>query len=278
MQATQPWEDGPSRQEEERDGRLRPNEMPSRRPGCRRGKRGRGVLFLVLAAAVFLGVLFSPVFSVTEITVDGESHYSEEEIRTFAGASVGMNLFAFSSHQAEENLCQQSYIKDATVEKVFPDQVHITVTERRVRGYIPYMGAYLYIDDEGRVLEIKSSYTEPLPLIKGLSFDEFTLGQVIETDNPEALDVMVRISQAMTKYDLLDLVVENDLTDILITRNDLHYTVTTTTGGHIGGNEKMPPKKSGSRKYVCPNCGISVRATRVVRVGCLNCQEIMVER
>ncbi len=78
--------------------------------------------------------------------------------------------------------------------------------------------------------------------------------------------------------DLLDLVVENDLTDILITRNDLHYTVTTTTGGHIGGNEKMPPKKSGSRKYVCPNCGISVRATRVVRVGCLNCQEIMVER
>ena len=213
MQATQPWEDGPSRQEEERDGRLRPNEMPSRRPGCRRGKRGRGVLFLVLAAAVFLGVLFSPVFSVTEITVDGESHYSEEEIRTFAGATVGMNLFAFSSHQAEENLCQQSYIKDATVEKVFPDQVHITVTERRVRGYIPYMGAYLYIDDEGRVLEIKSSYTEPLPLIKGLSFDEFTLGQVIETDNPEALDVMVRISQAMTKYDLLDLVVELDVSD-----------------------------------------------------------------
>ena len=82
-----------------------------------------------------------------------------------------------------------------------------------MRGYIPYMGAYLYIDDEGRVLEIKSSYTEPLPLIKGLSFDEFTLGQVIETDNPEALDVMVRISQAMTKYDLLDLVVELDVSD-----------------------------------------------------------------
>lgn len=77
--------------------------------------------------------------------------------------------------------------------------------------------------------------------------------------------------------DLLDFVVENDLTDILITRNDLHYPATTTTGGHIGGNMKAPPKKSSSRKYVCPCCGISVRATKIVQIACLNCMEHMIE-
>lgn len=77
--------------------------------------------------------------------------------------------------------------------------------------------------------------------------------------------------------DLLNFVVENDLTDILITRNDLHYPVSTTTGDHIGGNIKAPPKKSSSRKYVCPCCGISVRATKIVQIACLNCMEHMIE-
>lgn len=77
--------------------------------------------------------------------------------------------------------------------------------------------------------------------------------------------------------DLLDLVVENDLTDILITRNDRYHVGVGTTGNHIDGGTETPPKKSNSRKYVCPNCGISVRATRTVRIACLNCQAIMLE-
>ncbi len=77
--------------------------------------------------------------------------------------------------------------------------------------------------------------------------------------------------------DLLDLVVENDLTDILITRNDRYHVGVGTTGNHIDGGTETPPKKSNSRKYVCPNCGISVRATRTVRIACLNCHAIMLE-
>lgn len=55
--------------------------------------------------------------------------------------------------------------------------------------------------------------------------------------------------------DLLDLVVENDLTDILITRNDRYHVGVGTAGNHIDGGTETPPKKSNSRKYVCPNCG-----------------------
>lgn len=34
-------------------------------------------------------------------------------------------------------------------------------------------------------------------------------------------------------------------------------------------------KKSSSRKYVCPTCGVSVRATKEVRIMCQDCDEIM---
>ena len=35
-------------------------------------------------------------------------------------------------------------------------------------------------------------------------------------------------------------------------------------------------KKSSTRKYICPVCGTSVRATRFVNIGCLDCQTVMV--
>lgn len=41
-------------------------------------------------------------------------------------------------------------------------------------------------------------------------------------------------------------------------------------GGAEGGGEK-PRKKSSTRKYICPNCKISVRATKNVNILCLDC-------
>lgn len=45
------------------------------------------------------------------------------------------------------------------------------------------------------------------------------------------------------------------------------------------GEEQEAPekKKTGSRKYVCPVCGDIVRATKTVRIACLNCNAEMKE-
>ena len=46
-----------------------------------------------------------------------------------------------------------------------------------------------------------------------------------------------------------------------------------------GGARALPPggkSESSTRKYVCPCCGMSVRATREVRVMCMDCDEQMV--
>ena len=41
--------------------------------------------------------------------------------------------------------------------------------------------------------------------------------------------------------------------------------------------QKTGGKKSSSRKYVCPICGTSIRATKEVRISCIDCDEVMVE-
>ena len=74
--------------------------------------------------------------------------------------------------------------------------------------------------------------------------------------------------------DLLQFVLDNDLTDILIYRNE-------DTLFHIfgTGTQQAPPvntvppisKPSSTRKYICPVCGISVRATKEVHIASMNC-------
>ena len=78
--------------------------------------------------------------------------------------------------------------------------------------------------------------------------------------------------------ELLDFVIENELTDILINRNDGMGFYIGKTGTHSGGVEITGKSRTSStRKYVCPHCGVSVRATRTVRIACMDCDEQMVE-
>ena len=75
---------------------------------------------------------------------------------------------------------------------------------------------------------------------------------------------------------LLDFVLENGLTDILINRNEFAGFQVTGTGTHSGTGTLPPPRPSSTRKYICPCCGNSVRATKAVNIACLDCNERMV--
>lgn len=44
-------------------------------------------------------------------------------------------------------------------------------------------------------------------------------------------------------------------------------------GGTDGKDDKSGKKPSSTRKYMCPCCGDSVRATKVVKIMCMKCQE-----
>ncbi len=73
---------------------------------------------------------------------------------------------------------------------------------------------------------------------------------------------------------LLEFCVENNLTEIRLNRNDVMSIAVGVSGTHAGtftGNAGRKP--SSTRKYVCPCCGMSVRATRNVNIACLDCNE-----
>lgn len=171
------------------------------------------VIALVLVVVVLACMLFSPLFSVKKIEVKGASQFTTSELCEKIGLSKGDNLFLFGKSKAAKTLEKSPYIASAKLSAKLPDTMVITIKERKARGYVPYMGAYLYIDEEGRVLEVAESCRDALPLVKGLQFDSFTEGDILPVKNTDALTVVLEISQLMEKYELLDMVVEIDVSD-----------------------------------------------------------------
>lgn len=174
------------------------------------------LVFLILI------IMICPVFYINDVVVTGIENLKEEQIISTVGLNnKTTNIFAFNSIKAKETLKQNPYIEDVKIIKNLPESIAFEITERKIRGYIPYMSSYLYINDDGRVIDVQTSYVKQLPVVIGLNFSKFTLGEILEVDNKEAFDVVVQLSKLMTKYEILEDVIKVDVSK----PEDLHLYV-----------------------------------------------------
>lgn len=94
------------------------------------------------------------------------------------------------------------------------------------------------------------------------------VGLVIEYDS--------RIGWSITSPSeaLIEYIINQGWSEILINREE-SYKI--SIGGKAGNADTDSPtrKPSSTRKYQCPHCGMSVRATKTVRIMCVDCMEIM---
>ena len=94
------------------------------------------------------------------------------------------------------------------------------------------------------------------------------------------IDYDKRIGWSITSptEELIEYIIEKGWSDILINRNEGFSFFGGFTGGRsVGGSDDDTPTKkpSSTRKYQCPCCGLSVRATRTVRIICADCAELL---
>lgn len=177
----------------------------------KRNASAKTFLFIVIIAVT--GFLLSPFFNIETIQITQLEHYTQNEICEKVNLSEGANSIFFAKKKAERILKQDPYISDVKISLNLPATIIVDIKERKVRGYVPYMGSYLYIDEYGRVLDVQTHYEKRLPLVEGLDFKQFQKGELLPVKNQESFDVVVKIAQMMTKYNLLDLVVRIDVSD-----------------------------------------------------------------
>lgn len=157
----------------------------------------------VCVIAVVLGVLYFLLnhFTVKNIEVEGNVHYSDEEIQEMVlGGRMGRNSLFLSLKYHHRQIEDIPFVETMDVKIVSSDTVKITVYEKAMAGYVEYMGQYFYFDKDGTVVESSTVKTLGIPQIKGLSFSHIVLLEKLPVEDDKIFHHILDISQLLEKY------------------------------------------------------------------------------
>lgn len=172
------------------------------------GRRKRRMVKLIIVLTVILlltcGVYyFLKVFSIKNITVDGSTHYTREEIIDMVIKSPEDRIsLVLSMKYHNKPITDIAFIQSIEVTVVSADTIRIQVYEKALAGYIEYLGQYMYFDKDGIVVEASSQITEGIPKITGLSFNSVIIHNPLPVDSPEVFSEVLEITNLLKKYEL----------------------------------------------------------------------------
>lgn len=107
-------------------------------------------------------------FRIASIAFSGNKHLNRDEILARAGVTGTSSLLFFDVADARIKLMADPRIADATLLKLYPDRLQITITERKPFALWQMSGRVSVIADDGSVLEnyVSQPFVD-LPLLVG---------------------------------------------------------------------------------------------------------------
>ncbi len=162
------------------------------------------LILLVIVMLVLLGLFFiRKKYTVTTVYVNGNTHYTDEEIRDMVmKGRLGDNSLYLSFAYRNKGITGIPFVETMDVEIMAPDTIRITVYEKALAGCIAFLDRYVYFDKDGIVVEISSVETPAVPVITGLSFDHVILHEPLPVENEGVFKEILDITNLLTKYDL----------------------------------------------------------------------------
>jgi cell division septal protein FtsQ len=178
-------------------------------------RKTRFLLVVTLCTTVFVVMIFmfSPFFHINEVVIVGNSRVAEDEIYARLGLERSTHLLLFRTREAEARILENIYVSEVDFERILPGRLHVRVSERRLTAYVEHTGGFLFLDDTGRVLDVRAYKTEPLPVLVGLQFTGFRLGEVLEVPDPAAFSAVVQYTQLLNLHGLIDRVSHINVSD-----------------------------------------------------------------
>ena len=142
-----------------------------------RARRRRGfsqplIFVVVVVASIFVLSLF---FRVEDIQVEGNTHYTDEEIIRAIDIEEGDNLFFFDRFAAISRVFSKlPYIEEVTLKRALPNRITISVEESRAMAYLILGDEEWTMDHNCKILG-KAAEGETAELVPIVNFDPGTL-------------------------------------------------------------------------------------------------------
>ena len=141
------------------------------------------------------------MFRIDNISISGNQYLSNGGILSLVNEIQGKNIFKVNLNLGRDHLLASSWVKTATLRRVFPSTIEIVVEERLPIGLARFDSRLYLIDSEGIIIEeygpAFSSFK--LPIIDGL---EIVTGNGNEVD-PARADLLAEVTRELESQALL---------------------------------------------------------------------------
>lgn len=153
--------------------------------------------------------LLSPFFNIKIITVTGNSKLTEEELISLSGIQLEENTFQVQTTKTQEKIKQNAYVDTVNISRKLPNEIVIEITERTPTFMLTLGNAYVYINNQGYLLEISQTALE-LPIITGFQTKEEDIiaGNRLSAEDLQRLDQVLQIMKSAESNGIKDLITE----------------------------------------------------------------------
>lgn len=140
-------------------------------------------------------------YTIKEIIVDGNIHYTNAEIIDFVmTGKYDNNSLLLSLRYKDKSIEGIPFIEKMDVKIISDDTVRIDVYEKALAGYVEFLGNYLYFDKDGIVVESADKATPGIPQVTGLAFDYAVMYERLPVEDEEIFSRILNITQLLDKY------------------------------------------------------------------------------
>lgn len=196
------------------------------------------IIWLTAAAAVavIIGVcLFA--FRIQTVEVQGNERCTAEEIEAkIIGNGTKRNLIPLWFRVKFGGKQEIPFVETYDIRITGASSVQIIVYEKSIVGYFNYMGANMYFDKDGIIVETTDGTEEPgVPLIAGLDFDYAILHETLPVEKKKTFRILLDVTQMLDKYKLsIDKIFLTDNLEVVLYRNNVKVL--------LGGDEQYSNK------------------------------------
>ena len=155
---------------------------------------GIGVLALVILFCYFW-------FHIDNVKVSGTEIYSSQDIeKSVFSRKFSDNQLVFRVYQKIFGINKLPLVEEIEVKYKSHDTVELVVYDKTLSGCIKYMGQFVYFDKDGIVMQSMSEHREGVPIVTGIKFGDFTVGEKFKVDDDSLFDAIMNVSQLVNHY------------------------------------------------------------------------------
>ena len=171
------------------------------------------LIFILLVTAIAL-FMMSSIFNIKEIVVINNSKVSTEEIINSSTLTTGINMFKTTNGTIKNGIKANAYIEEVKIKRNINGKVILDIKERVATYMLKFANAYVYINNQGYMLQISESPLE-LPIITGFitTNEEIKVGNRLNTEDLQKLDDVIKIIETSKNTPLANIITEVDISD-----------------------------------------------------------------